>query len=53
MDMEWVQQLMVERMQRCEEALARAKNGQATDEDWEIIRYECGLKKEKNYGTSG
>lgn len=53
MDQEWVHQLMLERMQRCEEAIARAKAGQATDEDWEIIRFECGLKKEKQNGISG
>lgn len=52
MDQEWVHQLMLERMQRCEEALARAKAGQATEEDWEIIRFECGLGKEKKNAVS-
>ena len=47
-DLHEMQQLMLERIQRCEEALERAQAGQATEEDWEIIRFECGLgKKEK------
>ena len=28
-----------------EEALERAETGVATGEDWNIIRYECGLTK--------
>lgn len=47
MDEQWVHQLMQERMQLCEEAIARAKAGEATEQDWELIRYECGLGKEK------
>ena len=47
MEEAWVHELMLERMQRCEEAIARAKAGVATEEDWEVIRYECGLGKEK------
>jgi len=47
MEEAWVHELMLERMQRCEEAIARAKAGVATEEDWEVIRYECGLGKEQ------
>jgi len=36
-------QMMQERMQMLEEALDRAKAGVATEEDWNIIRMECGL----------
>lgn len=45
---EEMHQLMLERMQQCEEALIRAQAGQASDEDWEVIRYECGLGKKEN-----
>lgn len=45
---EEMHQLMLERIQRCEEALERAQAGQATKEDWEVIRFECGLKEQKN-----
>jgi hypothetical protein len=38
-------QLMLERMQMLEEALERAKTGVATEDDWNIIRSECGLSK--------
>ena len=38
-------QLMLERMQMLEEALERAKAGVATEDDWNIIRSECGLPK--------
>lgn len=38
-------QLMLERMQMLEEALERAETGVATQDDWNIIRYECGLSK--------
>jgi hypothetical protein len=38
-------QLMLERMQMLEEALQRAKAGVATEDDWNIIRSECGLSK--------
>jgi len=38
-------QLMLERQQILEEALERAETGVATQEDWDIIRYECGLPK--------
>ena len=38
-------QLMLERMQMLEEALEKAKAGVATEDDWNIIRSECGLFK--------
>lgn len=38
-------QLMLERMQMLEEALARAETGVASGDDWAIIRSECGLSK--------
>jgi hypothetical protein len=36
-------QLQLERLQMLEEAFDRAYNGRATGEDWDILRYECGL----------
>lgn len=42
MDEEY-QQMMQERMERIEEALQRAQQGLATDDDWKVIYYECGL----------
>jgi hypothetical protein len=38
-------QLQMERMQMLEEALDRAEAGVATEDDWNIIRSECGLSK--------
>lgn len=38
-------QSQLERLQCLEEALQRAEEGRATDEDWNIIRYECGAPK--------
>jgi hypothetical protein len=43
--MEEMHQLMLERQQRVEEAVDRAQAGMATEDDWIIIRYECGLSK--------
>lgn len=44
-------QLMLERLQQLEEALERAESGVGTQEDWAIIRYECGIpqRKEANH----
>ena len=36
-------QAMLERQQMLEDALIRAESGIATAEDWNIIRYECGV----------
>lgn len=38
-------QAMLERMQMLEEALQRAETGVATEDDWSVIRYECGMPK--------
>jgi hypothetical protein len=45
--MEW-NQLMLERQQMAEEAFNRAQNGAASQEDWQLIRYELGLGKDEN-----
>lgn len=45
------QQLMLERMQQLEEALERAEAGTATADDWNIIRYECGMPKSPKVKT--
>lgn len=37
------QQMMEERQQMLEEAFDRAYTGFATEEDWAVLRYECGL----------
>jgi len=44
-DQSEMHQLQMERMQMLEEALDRAKAGVATEDDWNIIRSECGLSK--------
>lgn len=41
-------QLMTERLERLTEAVERAEKGQATEDDWTIIRYECGLERKQN-----
>lgn len=38
-------QAMLERMQILEEALNRAETGVATEDDWSVIRFECGMPK--------
>lgn len=38
-------QAMLERMQMLEEALERAEAGVASEDDWAIIRFECGMPK--------
>ena len=40
-------QLELERMQRLEEALNRAEAGFATPNDWQTIRFECGMPHRK------
>lgn len=37
------EQAMLEKQQMLVEALIRAESGIATAEDWNIIRYECGV----------
>lgn len=41
----WHAQLMLERQKQLEDALRRAEDQKATEEDWGIIYYECGLRR--------
>jgi hypothetical protein len=43
MDSEY-HQANLERQQQLEEALLRAVHHTATDDDWAVIYYECGVK---------
>lgn len=52
MDEAQMHQAMLERMQQCEEALGRAEKGQASEDDWKVIWFECGLKKESKNGIN-
>ena len=36
---------MLDRMQMLEEALERAETGVATRDDWDVIRFECGISR--------
>jgi len=36
-------QLELERMEQLEDAIERATHGLATEDDWNIIRFECGI----------
>ncbi len=38
-------QVMLERQQMLEEALERAETGVATEDDWNTIRFECGVTR--------
>jgi hypothetical protein len=38
-------QAMLERQQMLEEALERAETGVATEDDWNTIRFECGVSR--------
>ena len=38
----------LERMQMLEDALDKAEAGVATEDDWGIIRFECGMPKRQN-----
>jgi hypothetical protein len=42
--------MQVERQQMLEQALMRAINHSATEDDWAVIRYECGLPAQKSKG---
>jgi len=42
-DEDQINQMMLERQQMLEEALDKAETGVATEEDWRLIRAECGL----------
>lgn len=37
-------QMMLDRQREVEEAVDRAERGEATEADWKLIRYECGLR---------
>ena len=39
------QQAMLERQEQLEEALLRAEDGYADEDDWKLIYSECGLKR--------
>lgn len=43
-------QMQLERQEMLEQALHRAINHSATEDDWAIIRYECGLPAQKPKG---
>ncbi len=43
---EWFYQAQLERLERLTTALRNAKAGKATEDDWTVICYECGIKKE-------
>ena len=38
-------EMMLERQHQLEDALERAEQGIATPDDWNIIRYECGVSR--------
>jgi len=41
--MDEYEQMMQERQQMLEQAFERAYTGFATEADWAVLRYECGL----------
>jgi len=43
MDQAAFHQMMLERFKELEEAVERAEKGEATEQDWIRIRYECGI----------
>lgn len=44
-------EMMLERQHQLEDALSRAEQGVATPDDWNIIRYECGVSKPHRHVT--
>jgi hypothetical protein len=40
-----INQMMLERHERLVEALERAEAGLANEDDWNIVRHECGVFK--------
>jgi hypothetical protein len=38
-------QMQLERQQMLEEALERAKQGEASEDDWSVIHFECGVSR--------
>lgn len=51
MDQSEFHQAMLERQQMVEEALSRAEQGTATEDDWKVIYYECGIQRRKSNGS--
>jgi len=45
-------QVMLDRQREVEEAVERAERGEATTEDWKLIRYECGLRSQNANSAS-
>jgi len=45
---DWQELAMQQRMQELIEALQRAETGKASGDDWKIIYFECGIRREKN-----
>lgn len=45
---EWYYQLELEREQTLQEALQRAESNEATEQDWKVIYFECGMKRRNN-----
>lgn len=45
-------QMELERMQQLEEAIDRANCGLATEDDWNVIRLECGATQRSVLITS-
>jgi hypothetical protein len=45
---EWYRQLELERELTLQEALIRAERKEATEDDWKVIYFECGMKRSKN-----
>ena len=45
-------QAMLERMQMLEEALDRAEAGIASKDDWDIIRFECGMPRKSGFSMN-
>ena len=43
---------MLERMLMLEEALERAEAGVASRDDWEIIRFECGMPRKSDFSMA-
>lgn len=40
-----INQMLLERHKMLAESLERAEAGRATEDDWNIIRYECGVPR--------
>lgn len=45
-------QAMLERMQMLEEALQRAEAGVASQDDWDTIRFECGMPRQSSFSMN-